>query len=425
MLALSPPAAYAQKAPGGEQGGSQTNQYTLSQDTYNQVNRIQGLLSKDKYEQAVSVAKSLLPKAHHESPYAEALVNQLIAQAYLMMKDYSKAEPYLQNIVTLNALQPQSQQSVIYELATIYLSQQKYDQSINLYKQVLGQAEKNKQIPDPSLYYHLGLAYSFKGDYPQAYKYITEGIQKRENPQTPKGQKPVKPLPVPKDWYQNLFIVVYKMKDYHKANDIAKLMVSKWPNDKDFWNYYANTYLFLHDDKSATAVYALMYKRGMLKGKDDYMQLASLYLEQKAPYKAGMLLEKAMNEGIVPKTADNYDQLASIWSQAQEWDKALDALGKEAALSPTGDIYLRQASIYLSKQDYAKAVSSAQEAIKKGGLKNTGQAWMLLGQAAYQAKDVATALHAFHEAENYKSEEKNARGWIKYVNSNRSTGGNG
>lgn len=420
LLAFASSPALAQKAPGGEEGStSSTNQYTLSQATYDQINRIQTLLSNNKFDQAISVAKDLLPRARRESSYAEAFVDQLIANAYLMQKDYDAAEPYLQNVINLHALQPQSQQSVIYELATIYLSQNKYDQSINLYKQVMAQMEKSRQIPDPALYYHLGLAYSFKGDYQQAYNYIEEGIQKRENPITPKGAKqPVKPQPIPKDWYQNLFVVVYKLKDYHKANDIAKLMVTNWPSDKDFWNYYANTFLLLHEDRDATAVYALMLKRGLLKSKDDYMQLASLYIEQQAPYKAASLLSKGMNEGIVPKTADNYDLLSSTWIQAQEWDKALDALGKEAALAPTGDIYLRQASIYLNKQEYRKAVATAQDAISKGGLRDTGQAWMILGQAAYQAKETDVALKAFHKAENYKSQVKSARNWIKYVIAN-------
>ncbi len=429
VLAFSALPAQAQRAGGGDQSGdSQTNQYTLSKPTYDQVLKIQKLLGDDKYTQAIAVAQAAMSRAHNENAYSEALINQLIAQAYLMMKDYDKAEPYLEKIIKLDALQPQSQESVVYELATIYLSQQKYDQSIRLYQQVLTQAQANHRVPDPGLYYRLGLAYSFKGDYQQAYNYIEEGIQKRENPPAMNGNKSSAPKvePVPKDWYQNLFIVVYKLKEFDKANSIAKLMVARWPSDKDFWSYYANTYLLQNKDRAATSVYALMYKHGLFKDKDDYMQLVSLYNEQQAPYKAATLLAQAMDKGIVPKTVDNYDLLAGTWSSAQEWDKALDALGKEAALAPTGDVYLRQASIYLSKQEYRKAASTAQNAIDKGGLKDTGQAWMILGQAAYQANETNTALNAFHKAENYKSQAQNAKGWIKYVNSNRkSSDGNG
>ncbi|MGH9087630.1 MAG: tetratricopeptide repeat protein [Acidimicrobiales bacterium] len=432
VLAFTPLGAQAQKAPGAADSGSGTNAYTLSKATFDVVTRIQKLIGSDNYSQAITVAQGAMQRAHGESDYAEALINQLIAQAYLLEKNYDASEPYLEKIVKLDALPPPAQESVIYELATIYLSQSKFDQSIHLYQQVLTQAAAQKKVPDPSLYYHLGLAYSFKGDYQQAYNYIEEGIQKRQSvAAAAKGKKSKEDSeeqakPVPKDWYQNLFIVVYRMKNYQKANDIAKFMVAKWPNEKDFWNYYVNTYLFLKDDRKATAVYALMYKRGLLKSRDDYLQLVSLYNEQQAPYKAAELLAEAIDKGIVPKTVDNYELLANSWSAAQEWDKALDALGKEAALAPTGEVYLRQASIYLSQQHYRKAVDAAQEAIDKGGLAHPGRAWMILGQAAYQANEASTALKAFHKAQNYKSQSQNAKGWIQYVIANRkSPGGDG
>lgn len=415
VIGLAPPGASAQGTEGGGGGGnaSQTNSYTLSQDTYDQVQRIEKMMGNDKYDQALSLAHSLMPRARRESKYANALVDQLIAQVYLLQKDYQKAEPYLEEIVKLDALQPESQESVIYQLANIYLVQKQYDQSIALYKEVLAQKEKQKKIPNPQLYYQLGLAYSLKGDYRQAYNFIEEAISKADKPH--------------QDWYQNWFIVAYKMKDYSKAKDIAKTLVADWPNDKEFWSYLANTYLLLNQDSNAAATYALMRDRGMLKTKDQYFQLANLYLEAKAPYKAAMLLQEGMDKGIVPKTSDNYETLANAFMQSREWDKALDILGKEAQLAPSGSVYLRQASIYLNQQDYAKSEQAAQNALNKGGMKSDdeAQAWMILGQAAYAQKNWDAALHAFHQAENFKSEASNAKNWVQYVLTTRNGGNSG
>jgi hypothetical protein len=96
MLALSP-AAPAQKAPSSS--SDQTNSYTLSQDTYDQVTRAQKLMGDGNYQQARSVAQSLLARASKESKYAEALVDEIIAQTYLLQKNYDAAEPYLEKIV--------------------------------------------------------------------------------------------------------------------------------------------------------------------------------------------------------------------------------------------------------------------------------------------------------------------------------------
>ncbi|MGH9440382.1 MAG: tetratricopeptide repeat protein, partial [Terriglobia bacterium] len=202
-LAGLPLIAHAQLEGGG--GGNkksdqsdQTNSYTLSQPTYDQVQRVQKLLAANNYSQAISVAKDTLSRAKKESGYAEALINQLIAQGYLLEKNYDAAEPYLERIIQLNALQPQAQLSVVYELATIYLTQKKYDDSIRLYKEVMAQDEQAKKKPDPDLYYRIGLAYSFKGDYQQAYDNIQQAIQLAAKPN--------------KDWYQNWFVVAYKLK---------------------------------------------------------------------------------------------------------------------------------------------------------------------------------------------------------------------
>jgi tetratricopeptide (TPR) repeat protein len=415
------PVALAQRE--GSSSSSGNSNYVLDKPTYQAIQKIQKLMGQDKNNEAIARAKKLLPSAKSESDYAYALVNQLIANNYLIEKKYSSAEGYLKTALELDALQPRAQRSVVVQLATIYLSQKEYKKSISLYKKVIAQTKQKsgkKGEVQPRLYYHLGLAYSFADEYSNAYQYIHKAIVEKENmPATKNKQgKMVKPE-VSKDWYQNLFIVVYKQKNYSKANSIAKTLVARWPNDKTFWSYYANTYLLLKKDKDALNVYALMAKKGMLKSKDEHMQLVSLLVEAHAPYESAKNLKKYMDEGIIPKNKDNYSLLSSLWMQAKDWDNALNALGKQAQLEESGDVYLRQASIYLSKLDYNKAVQSARKAIHKGGLKHPGQAWMLLGQAAFRAKDTHTALQAFHQASNYKAQREDAQGWIKYVSSTK------
>lgn len=417
MMALGAGTAAAQRI-GGDQGStSSDSSYVLDKSTYEQITQIQKLMGDEKYSAAIEQAKGILPSVKNESKYAEALINQLIAQNYMLLKNYDAAESYLQRIVALNALQPRAQRSVVYQLATIYLTQGKYGKSIQLYKQVINQTKADNKGVRPSLYYYLGVAYSYAEEYPNAYQYISKAIQLRENakPTTNEKGEEVKPEPVPKGWYQNLFIVVYKQHNYEKANGIAKMLVAKFPDEKDFWSYYANTYLLLKKDQQATNVYALMHKRGLLESKDEYKQLVSLLIQQHAPFKAASLLSEAMEKGIVPKTVENYNLLATAWMQAKEWDEALVALGKQAEMAPSGEVYLRQASIYLSRLQYSQAVAAARNAIEKGGLDDPGLAWMILGQAAFRADRVQTAINAFHKAENYRSHRKSAQGWIKFV----------
>lgn|GEM_PF-2526417 len=422
-LVLAPSAALAQRA-GGDTDSNNTNQYTLDNDTYRQVQQIQKLMGDSKYDKAISLGKSILPRVKKESPYAEALVSELIANSYLVQKDLNQAEPYLKSIVQLNALQPDSQNSVVQELATVYLSNKNYDGAIRLYNQVLAQDAKSKLQPGPDLFYRLGLAYSYRGDANKSdsdYKTALENIKKAIHMQDALHAKDPKNNDAPsQDWYESWFVVAYKLKDFGQSRDVAKLLVANWPNKKDYWNYYANSCLLLRDDQQAAAIYGIMYHRGMLDSKDDYLQLASLLLEQKAPYKAGKVIQEGMDKGIIPKTKDNYDTLSGAWTAARAWDKALNALGKEAQLADTGKVYLQQAQIYLNRRDFSNARQAAQNALNKGNMGDkTGQAWMALGEAAFQQKDYNVAVNAFHKAEQYKDQHDNARNWLKYVASSR------
>ncbi len=406
---------------------AQDNQYTLSQDTYKQVQRIQKMMGNNKYNKAIDLGKSILPRVKKESSYAEALVSQLIANSYLVQKEFSKAEPYLKTVVQLNALQPQNEMSVVQELATIYLVQKNYNGSIRLYQQVFEQAKKNKVQPSPILYYRYGLAYSYRADAnnsKQDYEKALDNVKKAIDMRQKLHQKePKKYDPVSKDWYQSWFVITYKMKDFHQAYDVAKLLVAKWPGDKDFWNYYANVALLLHHDSAAAAIYGLMYKKGFFKSKDDYLQLASLLLEEGSPYKAAEVIADGMKKGYIPKTKDNYEQLSGAWTSARAWDKALAALSKEAEVSKNGKVYLRQAAIYLNRRDYSKASQAVQNALNKGGLGDEqGRALMLLGQSEFELKNYDKAVSAFKKAEKYKKHEADARNWLKYVAQARNGG---
>jgi tetratricopeptide (TPR) repeat protein len=271
------------------------------------------------------------------------------------------------------------------------------------------------------------LAYSYRADANnsrQDYEKALNDVKKAINIAEELHRKdPKKHDPVSKDWYQSWFVISYKMKDYQQAFDVTKLLVAKWPTDKDFWSYYGNVALLLHKDQTATAVYGLMYKKGLLKSKDDYLQLASLLLEQGAPYKAAEVLTDGMNKGYIPKTKDSYDQISSAWTAARDWDKALATLGEEAKVSSNGKVYLRQAEIYLERRDYNKARQAVQSALNKGSLGDeAGRALMVLGQSEYELKNYENAVNAFKRAEKYKQQEQNARQWLKYVAQARSGG---
>ena len=102
---------------------------------------------------------------------------------------------------------------------------------------------------------------------------------------------------------------------------------------------------------------------------------------------------------------------------AQEDRKAIPPLKEAAALSGDGELYARLAQSYLNLSEYKACVDASDQGIKKGGLKNTGNAHLILGMCQFERNALKSAKASFRKALQYKKVAKNASSWISYVES--------
>src|SRR5690606_9188976 len=109
---------------------------------------------------------------------------------------------------------------------------------------------------------------------------------------------------------------------------------------------------------------------------EDLLNLARLYMLNNVPAEAGKVLGAELEKGRVEATQKNYELLAQAWVQAREFERGTAALGKAAEMSDDGELYIRQAQIFVSMADWDRAAGAARKAIEKGGMdqKKTGQA---------------------------------------------------
>ena len=79
--------------------------------------------------------------------------------------------------------------------------------------------------------------------------------------------------------------------------------------------------------------------------------------------------------------------------KAQEQNLA--KLAQAAAASPRGLESVQLAEVFMSYGQTDKALATAQQGLKKGGLPDTDDAWMLIGRANVAKKNGAEARKAF------------------------------
>ena len=132
------------------------------------------------------------------------------------------------------------------------------------------------------------------------------------------------------------------------------------------------------------------------------------------------LLLKTKEETLKPVVADKFKTLktlADAWRMAQEIDKAIPVLEKAAKLAKDGETYILLGNLYLFEDRLDEAIVAIQNGIKKGKLKKTSQAHLVLGQAYFELENFSDAKKYFRMAarDDDKVIKKTANSWIKYA----------
>ncbi len=159
---------------------------------------------------------------------------------------------------------------------------------------------------------------------------------------------------------------------------------------------------------------ALSDRQGFLKNGNEYKNLASIYMLLDIPYKAGVLMQQAIDKGLLPADEKNLDLLSAAWMNARDNDRAEAALKKLAGVSDKGDYWLRLGYVYIGSERWKDAVATIEKAQAKG-VKKPGDAALLLAKAAYEAGDKRKSLQAAQKALTYDESRKQASEWLGYL----------
>jgi tetratricopeptide (TPR) repeat protein len=133
------------------------------------------------------------------------------------------------------------------------------------------------------------------------------------------------------------------------------------------------------------------------------------------PFKAGTLLQQAVDQGKVPAEEKHLDQIANAWINARESQRAEATLKKLAAIADRGEYSFKLGAMYGDNEQWRDSKQALERAIEKGGLKRTGEAWMRLAVAHYNLNNVPGTQAALQQAMKFDESRKQAGEWLKYL----------
>ncbi len=183
--------------------------------------------------------------------------------------------------------------------------------------------------------------------------------------------------------------------------------------------YLSSVYGQLGKQADQTVLMESLYESNQLTRNSELVNLASLYIAEKVPYKGALVLEKGIKDGIVEQTRRNYELLSQAWLLSAESDNAIASLGNAAALAEDGELYLRQAYLNFDRYNWKATLTSVKNALDKAfeNKELFGEAYVLEAMVYANLKNYEQALDACRRAMKYPESEKFAKQWFKYIES--------
>lgn len=370
------------------------SQGNISSALFRKMRSVQAQIRAGQYGDAANQLSYLQTVTNNA--YEAAVVRELTADLYISRGDYASALQALQPVVQQGVLPAGEQREAQLTLGKLLVASGQYQQGADMLRNSLGQ-----ETPSPDVLMALAQAYAQSGQCRQAVPEAKRAIDSTVEP--------------PAEWYQLMVSCLYQEHDYAGAAEQLEALLSHYPDQVQYWSQLGQAYAQSGDASKALAVYALMYRQGLIRQTQDYLSLASLYLQNNVPYQAALVLQEGLQSGVVPASEANYTLLASAWQDAGDLDRAVTALGEAEKQSKSGDALVSQAQIYTQRHEWFSAIDTAKKAIAKGNLKRPGRAWLLQGIAQVQNRQYDDGTASLREAVKYEDVRAQAEAWLHYL----------
>ena len=314
--------------------------------------RAENLASNKKYDKAIELLEFHYNKAEKSE---KATFSVQLAYLYKQADNNKKALEYFQTALDSNSLDYNRYLSTLYYLAQISIEQENYDKGLKLLKLWFSINEK----PNPSSYILLAHCYYAKNNIKLALKYVETTLSLVTKPK--------------ESWLSFAVSLYLKEKNYKKAQPYLERLVALYPTSASHWKQLAGVYMYLDQAKKAFVTLDMAYKMGHLKNKTEYLNLISLYIEQGLPYQGAKLLQKKMNQNIIPQDQKNLELIAGAFYLAREGKQSLAYLKQASKTATDSKFFLNYGQRLLEQEEWINAEQIFKKALQTEDIKETIQ----------------------------------------------------
>jgi tetratricopeptide (TPR) repeat protein len=374
---------------------------------YEQLARAQAAGDQGNIAEATAILDEVKSKADSMNSYERAMMHNFYGFIYYNEERYDETIAAFEAAIAETPIPESFEQTTLFSLAQLSMMQGQYEKVVRYLER--WESLNSGKIPPRNYILKAQALYQNKA-YEEAVKYIEAAIV---------GHEEAGFLP-DENWLVLQRAIYFELKQPEKVKDIIAKLIRLYDEPK-YWIQLAGMYGELEMEKQQLATMEIAYQRGFISSASDTFNLAQLYFYHGVPYKGALLMEDAIDSGLLDANLRNLQFLAQSWQRAKEDEKAVPVMQQAAELADDGKIDAQLALLYFNLEEYEKAIEAAKTAIDKGDLDNPGNTHMVLGLALYNTRQFALALEQLATAETFSGSRGAARQWSSYVAKEKST----
>ncbi len=373
---------------------------------YTQLARAQKLADEGDKIAGFDVLDEVKDQLDNLNSYEKAMLWNFYGFMYYSNDDIDNAIDSFEQVIAQEAIPNSLYLSTLYSLAQLAMQQQNYKQALKFLVQ--WQQENNKPLTADQQMLFAQIYYQDK-QYTSALRYVNQAIDTVE-------QKNALPK---ENWLILQRAAYYELKQPKKVTQVLEKMVRLYDKPQ-YWLQLAAMYGEIGEEAKQLAVMEAAYQAGYVKKESDIVMLAQLYSYHGTPFKSAKLLSSMLDKGIIKPTENNLNLLAQAYLLAKNEQKAIPILKQLTIIAEHGKYDAQLAQTYLNQEQWQQAIDAANAAIKRNGLEQLGNMYLVKGMAYFNLLKFDQALTAFNHALASKQSKKIAQQWLKYVEREKS-----
>ncbi len=317
------------------------------------------------------------------TPFDHKTIDELKAYAYVKTNNLKAAQVAYEEAIATGAATPEETTRYSKAVFQISYSSQQYGKAIEYGKKLVDSDAANADT-----YAIITQSYYLQKDCKNAVAWSDKSIAyARKTGEAPK---------------ENLYL--FKLQCAFDNNDTPATITAleeliRLNGKTDYWNKLLRFELQDEkEDRNILMIYRVMMATNSFSSGSSYIEMAQLLADAPAlPGEAQAVLEKGIASGLIG--ADQKERsarlVASLKARADTDRNGLPQFAAEAAKNPSGQLSIKLGEVYYGFGDFQNAVTAINAGLAKGSVKNLEEAYVYLGLAQAQLKDIADAKKAF------------------------------